>query len=53
MQNGFIGSFNGGLRDECLNEKIFDSLDDARRKLGLWRALPSCLTGLRWLQVDA
>jgi putative transposase len=25
------------LRDECLNEEIFDSLDDARRKLGLWR----------------
>ena len=26
-----------GQRDECLNEEIFDSLDDARRKLGLWR----------------
>ena len=24
-------------RDECLNEEIFDSLADARRKLALWR----------------
>ena len=21
MQNGFVESFNGGLRDECLNEQ--------------------------------
>ena len=28
---------NGSLRDELLNEEIFDSLDDARRKLALWR----------------
>jgi putative transposase len=25
------------LRDECLNEEIFDSLADARRTLALWR----------------
>ena len=25
-----IWSFNGSLRDELLNEKIFDTLDDAR-----------------------
>ena len=25
------------LRDELLNEELFDSLDDARRKLALWR----------------
>ena len=37
QQNAFIESFNGSLRDECLNEEIFDSLDDARRKLALWR----------------
>jgi putative transposase len=24
-------------KTECLNEEIFDSLDDARRRLGLWR----------------
>ena len=37
QQNAFIESFNGSLRDECLNEEMFDSLNDARRKLALWR----------------
>ncbi len=37
QQNAFIESFNGSLRDELLNEEIFDSLADARRKLALWR----------------
>ena len=37
QQNGCIESFNGSLRDECLNEEIFDSLADARRTLALWR----------------
>lgn len=37
QQNGFIESSNGSLRDELLNEEWFDSLDDARRKLALWR----------------
>ena len=37
QQNGLIESFNGSLRDECLNEEIFDSLTDARQKLALWR----------------
>lgn len=37
QQNGYIESFNGSLRDECLNEEIFNSLADARRKLTLWR----------------
>jgi putative transposase len=37
QQNAFIESFNGSLRDELLNEEIFGSLDDARRKLALWR----------------
>ncbi len=37
QQNAFIESFNGSLRDELLNEEIFDSLNDARRKLALWR----------------
>ena len=36
-QNAFIESFNGSLRDELLNEEIFDTLDDARRKIALWR----------------
>jgi putative transposase len=37
QQNGLIEGFNGSLRDECLNEEIFDSLADARQKLALWR----------------
>jgi putative transposase len=37
QQNAFIESFNGSLRDELLNEEIFDTLEDARRKLALWR----------------
>lgn len=37
QQNAFIESFNGSLRDELLNEEMFDSLDDARHKLALWR----------------
>ena len=32
-ENAFIESFNGGLRDECLNEEVFDSLAHARRVL--------------------
>jgi len=30
MQNGFVESFNGRLRDECLNETLFRSLAHAR-----------------------
>ena len=37
QQNAFIESFNGSLRDELLNEEIFDTLEDARRKVALWR----------------
>jgi transposase InsO family protein len=29
MQNGFMESFNGKLRDECLNEHVFGSLAEA------------------------
>jgi len=36
-QNAFIESFNGRLRDELLNEEVFSSLADARRKLARWR----------------
>jgi putative transposase len=31
MQNGYIESFNGKLRDECLNENWFLSLQEARQ----------------------
>ena len=33
MQNGFIESFNGSLRDECLNETLFSSLAEARDRI--------------------
>ena len=36
-ENGYNESFNGSLRDELLNEELFDSLADARRKLAIWR----------------
>ena len=36
-QNAFVESFNGRLRDELLNEEVFSSLADARRKLAKWR----------------
>lgn len=36
-QNAFIESFNGRLRDECLNETLFSSLNDAREELAKWR----------------
>lgn len=37
MQNGYIESFNGKLRDECLNEHWFRSLHDARIIIEKWR----------------
>jgi len=37
MQNGFVESFNGRLRDECLNEHLFTGLQDARRIIQTWR----------------
>jgi putative transposase len=36
-QNAFVESFNGKLRDECLNETIFTSLRHARVVLANWR----------------
>jgi len=35
--NALIESFNGRLRDECLNINWFVSLDDARCKIEAWR----------------
>jgi putative transposase len=37
QQNGFMESFNGKLRDECLNEHVFTSLVEARRIIEAWR----------------
>ena len=36
-QNAYAESFNGRLRDECLNANWFTSLSDARRKIESWR----------------
>ena len=38
VENGYIESFNGRLRDECLNGELFFDLVDAREKLERWRA---------------
>jgi putative transposase len=37
QQNAFVESFNGRLRDECLNETAFSSLAEARAVLAAWR----------------
>jgi putative transposase len=37
QENAFIESFNGKLRDECLNENWFLSLEDVRRTIEEWR----------------
>lgn len=37
MQNGYIESFNGKLRDECLNQNWFQNLFDARKIISDWQ----------------
>jgi len=37
MQNGYIESFNGRFRDECLNENVFANLAHARTVIADWR----------------
>lgn len=37
MQNGYIESFNGKFRDECLNEHWFETLPQARTIIADWR----------------
>jgi putative transposase len=36
-ENAYAESFNGRLRDECLNTSWFWNLFDARRKIGAWQ----------------
>ena len=36
-ENGMIESFNGRLRDECLNCNEFESLADAQSRIEAWR----------------
>jgi len=37
VENAYAESFNGKLRDECLNESWFVSLADAQRTIEAWR----------------
>jgi transposase InsO family protein len=36
MQNGYVESFNGRMRDELLNETLFLSIDHARVEIAAW-----------------
>ena len=37
QQNGFVESFNGRFRDECLNETLFTGLSEARTAISAWK----------------
>jgi putative transposase len=37
VQNAFVESFNGKMRDECLNEHWFGTLAEARQTIEAWR----------------
>lgn len=37
VENSYIESFNGRLRDECLNVEVFFGLTEVRDKLERWR----------------
>jgi putative transposase len=37
MENGYIESFHGKFREECLSEHWFLTLDDARETIEAWR----------------
>lgn len=37
MQTSLVESFNGRLRDECLNEHLFLTLRHARHLIAAWR----------------
>lgn len=37
MENGYIESFHGKFREECLNEHWFLTLEDARETIESWR----------------
>ena len=43
QQNAFVESFIGRLRDECLNETLFSSLDEVRAVLAAWRDDYNCV----------
>ena len=55
QQNGFVESFNGRFRDECLNEHLFGSLPGARHRSMEDRLQPRIRTPIslcRWKEID-
>ena len=40
QQNAFVESFNGRLRDECLNKLVFGSLSDGEKDSRDQRCVP-------------
>jgi len=38
LENGYIESFNGKMRDELLNAEIFDTMAEAKVLIEGWRA---------------
>ena len=50
VENAFIESFNGKCRDECLNERLFLTIEQARTVTETWRldynqVRPQCAVG--------
>lgn len=43
VENAYVESFNGKLRDECLNENWFGSLLEARAVIEAWRVDYNCI----------
>jgi putative transposase len=41
VENAFIETFNGRLRDECLNSHVFGSVAEAQSLFDAWRRLQS------------
>ena len=54
-ENGYCESFNGKLRDECLNGEIFYSLKEAQIVIEQWRSFYTTRNGrtARWGIVPA
>lgn len=37
LENGFVESFKGSIRHECLNETLFSFVEQARQRITEWR----------------
>jgi putative transposase len=52
IENAYVESFNGKVRDECLNEHWFQRIAEAQRMIEAWRhdyntVRPHCALGQR------